>query len=211
MANVTFDKLYDQVLPYIPGAEKAIVDSQIRKALREFMKRTTLIRETFAFPTTDGAPNYQLTPSFGQVSSVLRVFLDNSDGVERELAPRGEDLRYAGIDNGQPNSWWSTVPNLLSLYPTPNGIYTVSVIAVITLKQDDTTFPEELAANYGEIIGAGAISALMAMPGKPWTSSPGSQSAGRTFSDGIKTIRAGLRDGGQPNQSTFRGIARFGA
>lgn len=211
MANVPFSRLYDQVLPYIPGAELPIVDVQIRKALREFMKRTTLIRETFSFPTVNDSPNYQLTPSFGQVASVLQVFIDNNVGDERELPPRGEDLRYAGLDNGEPNSWWTSVPNLLSLYPTPNGAYTISVIAAITLKQDDTVFPEELVTNYAEILAAGTISAMMAMPGKPWTSSPGSQSAGKTFSDGIKTIRGGLRDGGQPNQSTFRGIARFGA
>lgn len=211
MANVPFSRLYDQVLPYIPGAELPIVDVQIRKALREFMKRTTLIRETFAFPTLQDAGNYQLTPTFGQVASVLQVFLDNNVGDEIELPVRGEDLRYAGLSSSQPNSWWTTVPSLLSLYPTPDAAYTISVIAAITLKQDDTVFPEELVTNYAEIIAAGTISAMMAMPGKPWTQSAGSQSAGRTFSDGIKTIRGGLRDGGQPNQSTFRGIARFGA
>lgn len=210
MANVPFSRLYDQVLPYIPGAELPIVDVQIRKALREFMKRTTLIREDFVFPTLDGSPNYALTPAFGQVASVLRVFLDNN-GTNRELPVRGEDLRYPNVDNNAPDSWWTSVPSVLTLYPTPNAAYSVSVVAVVTLKQDDTTFPEELATNYAEIIAAGAISALMAMPGKPWTSSANSQAAGRTFSDGIKTIRGGLRDGGQPNQSTFRGIARFGA
>lgn len=210
MANVPFSRLYDQVLPYIPGAELPIVDVQIRKALREFMKRTTLIRETFVFPTVDGSSTYALTPAFGQVSSVLHVSIDNN-GTDRELPVRPEELRYANADESTPNSWWTTVPGMLTLYPTPDAAYSVSIIAVVTLKQDDTTFPEELATNYAEVIAAGAISALMAMPGKPWTSSANSQAAGRAFSDGIKTIRGGLRDGGQPNQSTFRGIARFGA
>lgn len=211
MANVPFSRLYNQVLPYIPGAEIPIIDVQIRKALREFMKRTTLIRQTFTFPTVEDYNTYQLSPTFGMMSSVLQVFIDDMDGNERELPVRPEELRYAGHENNQPDSWWSTTPDVLTLYPRPDGVYSVSVIGVVTLKQDDTTYPEELSDNYAEIIAAGAISALMAMPGKPWTSSGGSQSAGRTFSDGIKTIRAGLRDGGQPNQSTFRGIARFGA
>jgi len=211
MANVPFSRLYDQVLPYIPGAELPIVDVQIRKALREFMKRTTLIRQTFTFPTVAGFPSYQLTPTFGQMSSVLQVFLDNTDGHELELPVRTEEQRYAGVSPGQPNSYWSTLPNVVMLYPTPNDVFQISAIGVVTLKQDDTTFPEELLDNYAEIIAAGAIAALTAMQGKPWTSSPSSQAAGRTFSDGIKTIRASLRDGGQPNQSTFRGIARFGA
>lgn len=210
MANVPFSTLYDQVKPYLPGAESAMIDAQIRKVLREFMKRTTLIREQFAFDTIPGASTYQLIPAFGQVSSVLEVFYDDSSGNEIKLRPRPEELRYQRSP-AQPDSWWTAIPDMITVSPVPDNTYTISVRAATTLKQDDTTFPEDLAKHYGEAIAAGVMATMYAMPGKPWTSSQSSIQAGRVYNGAIRTIRGNLRDGGQPNQSTFRGIAGFGA
>lgn len=210
MANVPFSVLYDQTRPYLPGAEPGIIDAQIRKALREFMKRTTLIRETFAFDTIQDASTYQLIPSFGQVSSVLDVFYDDNAGNEIMLRPRPEEARYLRTP-AQPDSWWTSIPDILTMSPVPDGVYTVSVRAVISLKQDDTTFPEELYKHHAEALAAGVMALMYAMPGKPWTSSQNSKEAGRLYNGAIRTIRGNLRDGGQPNQSTFTGIAKFGA
>jgi hypothetical protein len=211
MANVPFSTLYDQVRPYLPGAEPAFINEQIRKVLREFMKRTTLVRETFAFDTTAGMSTYQLIPGFGQVSSVLEVFYDEpGSGIERELRARPESARYLRSP-AKPDSWWTSLPDIITLSPTPDAIYTISVRAATTLKQDATTFPEELLAHHAEAIAAGVMAIMYAMPGKPWTAGQAAKEAGRTFNGAIRTIRGNLRDGGQPNQSTFRGVAGFGA
>ncbi|MGU7895811.1 hypothetical protein, partial [Escherichia coli] len=94
MANVPFSRLYDQVLPYLPGAETAIVDSQIRKVLREFMKRTTICRQSFVITTVAGVSAYRLEPTFGQVSSVLHVWQDGGSPLpnvpEEMLAPAAD-------------------------------------------------------------------------------------------------------------------------
>lgn len=211
MANVPFSALYDQVRPYLPGAEPAFIDAQIRKVLREFMKRTTLVRETFAFDTVNGMATYHLIPGFGQVSSVLEVFYDDpTNHHEIELRPRPESARYLRSP-GQPDSWWTSLPDIITLSPTPDAIYTVSVRAAVTLKQDDTVFPDQLLAHHAEAIAAGVMAIMYAMPGKPWTSGQAAKEAGRTYNGAIRTIRGNLRDGGQPNQSTFRGVAGFGA
>ena len=56
----------------------------------------------------------------------------------------------------------------------------------------------------------GTLSMMYGMAGKPWTSTKGAQEAGRGFSQEIKSIRGRLRDGGQPNQSTFSPLFKFG-
>lgn len=209
MANVPFSTLYDQVLPYLPSAEPAIVDSQIRKVLREFMKRTTIIRQTFAFSSVAPIDVYQLVPTFGQVSSVLRVYIGTApDLVQLPVVPE-ESLRPA--EDAKPRGWYTMLPHLLTLYPRPDATYDITVEAVVTLKQDDVDFPEELYLQYGEAIACGVLALMYSMPGKPWTQAQAAKESGRLYSGMIKTIRATLRDGGQPNQSTFQGIARFGA
>lgn len=207
MANVPFSSLYDQVLPYLPGAETPIVNAQIRKVVREFMKRTTIVRETFLFDTVPSVSTYQLNPTFGQVSSILEVWVDNGT---RPIPPSVEENRVPTVED-KPRSWFTMLPHLLTMYPQPDGVYPIMCNAAITLTQTDTELPEELVAQYAEILAAGTLAAMFSMPGKPWTQTQAAKEAGRSFSGGIKTIRASLRDGGQPNQSTFRGIARFGA
>ena len=206
MANVAFSNLHDQVLPYLPGAEKGIVDFQIRKVVREFMKRTTIIRETFTFNTVGGASTYLLTPASPdfQVSSIIAVWVD---GKLVDPIPEDKRLRAA---SGPPKGWWTSIPHLLNIYPQPDAGYAVEVNAALSLTQTATLMPEELIAQYAEAIAAGTLATMMGMPGKPWTQSQSAKEAGRTFAGVIKTIRGNLRDGGQPNQSTFQAARRFG-
>lgn len=204
---VPFDQLYTLILPYLPGAEIPIVNSQIRKAVREFMKRTTIERESFAFNTQAGVSDYRLLPSAGMVSSVMAVY---RDPLAPPLKVITEETRLPAAA-GEPRGWFTTVPDLLTLYPTPDAEYAVTCNAVITLQPSDVQLPEDLVTHYGEAIAAGVLSLMMDMPGKPWSQPNAAKGYGRVFSGQIKTLRASLRDGGQPNQSTFRGVARFGA
>lgn len=206
MANVPFSALYDQILPYLPGAEKPIVDSQIRKVAREFLKRTTLVREAFVFDTTAGVSTYLLTPSFGQVSSILDVWVDTTV----KLSPVPEHKR-APADAKKPDGWFTLIPHLLNLYPQPDAVYPITCNAVVTLNQTDTGIPEEVVNQHAEALAAGVLAAMFGMPGKPWTQAQSAKESGRIYSGVIKTLRGQLRDGGQPNQSTFQPIARFGA
>lgn len=207
MDLVPFSALYDYIIPYVPGVEKPIVDSQIRKATREFMKRTTLFRETFSFPTIPGTSTYQLVPTFGQVASVIQAWIDTD---MHDLKPAVEHKRPP-VGARKPEAWFTTIPDMLTLYAQPDAVYTITVNAVVTLKIIDTELPRALALHHAEALSAGVLALLYSMPGKPWTQSDAAREAGRIYAGAINTIRASLRDGGQPNQSTFIGAAKFGA
>ena len=207
METVPFSAMYDHVLPYLPAAEPPIVDSQMRKIVREFMKRTTLFRETFEFATEAGTDVYRLTPTFGQVSSVIEVRFPG----RLPLPVVTEERRILPATPAEPRGWSTTLPDLLTLHPVPDAAYTLRCTGVLTLKQDDTEIPAAIVEHHAEAVAAGVLAAMFGMPGKPWTQSQSSKESGRVFNGVIRTIRGQLRDGGQPNQSTFRGIARFGA
>lgn len=205
----TFDQLYDFVLPYLPGAETGIVDFHIRRTLREFFRRTTVWRETFEFDTALAgetyADTYQLTPSNGQVSSVLQVYLDG-----QQLGPVAEARRDPLASPRKPAGWHALVPHVLTLYPAPDAEYPVKVTAAITLPIGDVNeFPDSVLQAYAEPIAAGVIGAMLLMPGKPWSQSKAAPEYNRVFGGAVREIRGRLRDGGQPSHSTFIG-PRFG-
>jgi hypothetical protein len=206
MTPVPLNTLYDLLLPYLPAVETPLLDSQIVKVARDFFKRTTLLREEFVFNTAVGIAEYQLNPTYGEVSSILEIW---PDGGVYPLSAVPEDRR-SRRDAGQPQGWFSLLPNLPQIYPTPDGEYTLRVRAVIRPKHDDTTLPGEYVDQYREQLAAGVLAAMFGMPGKPWTQSKAAADAGRMYAGEIKTIRATLRDGGQPNQSTFTAARRFG-
>lgn len=200
-----FSDLYDFVLPYLPGAEIPLVDASIRKAARDFLRRTTLKREEFAFPTVPGVSQYQLNGLSGQVSSVMWV---REEGQEGLLPVATEDYRR---QNGRRTAWWSPTPTVLALYPTPEKVVEMRLEAAVTLPLDATDLPDNLLDTYAEVLASGVLSMMYAMPGKPWTSRDAAVVAGRAYSQEIKTIRGRLRDGGQSNQSTFSPTFKFGA
>lgn len=210
MANVNFSALYDHILPYLPGAELPVIDLHIRRVLREFYRRTTLWRETFEFATTTDR-TYLLTPTSGNVHSVLSVSVDGQriDPLPESRQPTPAQI--AAMDPGVPCAWYSNYANMLSLDPTPTAGIPISAVGVITIPLDlaTTQFPEETYNDFCEPIAAGVIGEMMNMPGKPWTQE---KSAGRFSGTFVRTViatRAKLRDGGQPNVSTLRG-PRFG-
>jgi hypothetical protein len=208
MADVPFSALYDQVLPYLPGAELGIVDSNIRKAVREWMKRTTTFREIFVVDTVAGISDYRLLPASAnrQVSAIIAVY---PDGEQRPIDVVPEDRRHP-IAAGYPNKWFTQITDVLSFYPQPDNVYRYTVNAVTILKQDAVAMPEELIAFHGEPLAAGVLATMMGMPGKPWTQQQAGAQYGRIYSGAIRTERGKLRDGGQPNQSTFQPRVTFG-
>ena len=202
----TFNDLYDYTMPYLPGAEPGIIDFHIRRALREFFKRTSVWREVIEFTTTPGEATYQLQPTAGVVAAVMSVHID---GHWRAAIP--ENKRDPYIAAGLPTAWYSLLPQVITLYPQPAGTTGIRVEAALTLPLDDTarSFPDSVLEEHAEAIAAGVISAMMLMPGKPWTQREAGAMYGRIFGSAIRDTRGKLRDGGQPNQSTFHG-PRFG-
>lgn len=209
MADIDFDVLYDYVLPYLPGAEKGIVDFHIRRVLREFFKRTTIWRLQFQFVTTPGTSDYQLVPGAAnqQVSSILSVDVDT-----KEVPVVPEDRRDRNATPGKPTGWYNTLPQLLTLYPTPDAAYTIRVNAALTLPIDtaERSVPANVINEYAEKLAAGVISGMMLMPGKPWTKLDVGASYGRIYGACLRETRGQIRDGGQPSASTFIAARKFG-
>lgn len=198
--------LHDQLLPYLPAVEIPLLNAQIVKTARDFFKRTTILREQFVFATVAGVAEYRLTPAYGEVSAIMAIWPADDTNPLKVVA---EDRR-ARAEAAQPRGWFAMLPDTPSFYPTPDAAYNFTVNAAVRPRSDATTLPGEVVTQYLEEIAAGVLAVMYGMPGKPWTQSKSATEAGRMYAGAVKTIRATLRDGGQPNQSTFTAARRFG-
>lgn len=205
MANL--DSFNPLVVPYLPGAEIGVLRLHARRVLREFLRRTTVWREQISFPTVGTSAMYRFAPTSGEVASILRVY---RAGQQRPLPVATEIARSANVAEGEPRAWHAALPQVVSLYPAPDGVYAMVAevalsIPIQQLAPDDDAFDEDVFAHHGEDIASGIIGYMMAMPGKPWTQVKMATTYLQRYENAMRALRARVRDGGQTNVSTLHG------
>jgi len=198
MAN--FSDLRDYVLPELRGIEPETVDFYIRQVGRDFLKTTTLWRETILLPLQVGLTDYRLTPrNGGQVAGVLKVGrADNSGGVVHNLREAERPGPGFVADAGEPDGWWQVYPGVIKLRRPPDKVYQLPILVYkqLTLDPSDDLLPDEAFDVYAETLAYGVKARLHAMPSKPWT-----DTMMATVNNGLYTqqkfaVRAKLREGG---------------
>jgi len=198
----TFKDLYDHVLPSVRGVDSPLVDYHIRRVLRDFLKKTTVWRETLPLLLTAGKTDYRLTPAAsGQVGGVLRVY-NRATGLP--LHNRDEGCVVNGVvDAGAPDQWWQVYPSLISFNRPPSESQQLDVEAykVVTLDPADDYFPDDVYENFVEIISNGVMSALQMMPAKPWTDTTMATVNNALYKKATYALRAKIRGGGAGNHS----------
>lgn len=208
MANLA--SFRNLTIPYLPGAEVGVIDLHARRCLREFFMRTTVWRQSVDFTTSAGNSDYRITMPTGQdVASILNVLRDPETGGEKKpLGKTTEVQRTSPHPPAMPRGWYYSLPQVVSVWPVPDGVYNLTAELAITLPilyDGEDTFPDDVFATYGEDIAAGIIGYMMGMPGKPWTQVQAGGGYVNRYENRIKTLRGKIRDGGSPNVSTARG------
>lgn len=203
MAN--FADLRDYVLPEIRGVEPETVDFYIRQVARDFLKATTLWRETIILPLTVGATDYRLSPrNGGQVAGVLDV--GSATGATQPLHNLPESARPAPgvvVEPGEPDGWWQVYPGVIKLRRPPDKVYQLPIQVFKQLTQDpsDDLLPDEAFDSYAEELAYGVRARLHAMPSKPWTDTTMATVNHGFYTRAKFAIRAKIREGGSYSHS----------
>lgn len=201
----SFIDLHDYVLPEIRNVETETLDFYIRQVTRDFLKATTLWRETLLVPLKVGATDYRLSPrNGGQVAGVLSVGkVDGSGALLRNLNELQRPGPGAVMTPGEPDGWWQVYPGVIKLSRPPDAVYQLPILVYkqLTLDPSDDVIPDEAFDAYAEALSFGVKARLHAMPSKPWT-----DTVMATVNNGLYTttkfaVRAKLRDGGANSHS----------
>lgn len=100
----------------------------------------------------------------------------------------------------RPRGFSFTPPNQVNLYPVPNGIYTITCLCPVQPKKDGVWIPDELAQNYDDVIGSGALQWILSQRGDDLYDPEQAAIEGNTFNAGISRAKAeAIRDMQQYN------------
>lgn len=196
----TFADMYDFVMTEIRGVETTVVDFNVRKVTRDFLKRTTMWREVLQLPMTVGATAYRLVPhNGGIVAGVLSVGTRDGkfDGMPGLTENRLSAPGYAQ-QPGDATGWHSLYPNVIEFREAPTEAYTLPIAVYKTLSLDpqDDLIPDEVFDNYAEVLANGIKANLQAMPSKPWTDMTNAQLNNTLYARATNAAIAALRRGG---------------
>jgi hypothetical protein len=184
---------FDFVLPMLPGVPQDLATLHIRSAAIDFLAETGVYQETL--PPIDvvyGEPEFTLeAPDGFAMVRVMQMYCSGKEmnpDYEDRLASLGWDWRD---QEGTPAAYIQYSSERVRLVPIPDRNIDNGISVKVALKPSrlGTGIPDYVFEDYVEIIAAGAISSLAAIPAKPWTSADVETKYGAKFSKGKRDTK----------------------
>jgi hypothetical protein len=215
-------------MPSVPKAPTIMVEKFVKDAIVEFAKLTHRMQVDIApVNVIAGSALYAIDNPVGfQVLSISRLFFDGKPLVS--VSENQLDLEWRSLNSmhcicsnmdgegwrdyeaDTPTVFYQPKPNEVRLVATPNaaltGGLTGRVVVYPTLSM--TTIDDDIYNEFYEVIAAGALARLMAVPSQPWTSAPMVNYYRAIFDDGVSDARAKVSRGhAQQNAQHLRTTA----
>lgn len=198
-----FSDLYDLIRSNIRGVEEPTIDMYTRLVTRDFLKATTLWRETLTVQVMPGITEYNISArSGGLVAGILEV-LNPPQSLRVKNVDESRRMDPILLEPQRPDGWWSLYPGVISFNRVPDANYTFLVKTYKQLTQDptDVYIPDEVFDNYGDDLAEGVKARVLAMPSKPWTDTNMATVANTLYIKSRSAIRAKIRNGGAAGHS----------
>lgn len=164
----------------VPGASKTDIDSVVRAVVREFCSKTLLyIRQLTAIDIVALTGTYTLVaPANCAIVSVERVEVDG-----QYVNPTSLDLLNRSPENwqtdeaNQPINYMVDAEKILRFKEIPDTAITGGLVVWASLKPTASTdvIPDFIVDDWYDTILNGAVSSLLRIPQKSWTSIEGSE------------------------------------
>lgn len=212
MAN--FKDFYDYIMPALRGVEGPMVDFELRKAVRDWQRSTTMWREAVPLTLQVGKTDYRVEPKdSGITAGILSMPYPTDPSRSMDSIDEGHRWPEGYLpDAGVPDGWWQLYPGVFRVNRAPDQAYPIMVLIFKQMSQDpsDDFIPDDLFDQYAEKIASGALSQLLAMPAKPWRDTTMATYHALQFTKAKQALRAKLRRGGSIASSRVRAPAFAG-
>ena len=167
-----------RIAPRVPGCSDALIDQAVLDACIDFCERSLVVKRMLdSFVTKPLQAIYDLYGANQQgVAQIMRVWVDST-----EITPLDEDaistpFGFVSSVPGQsnpgstPRFFNETEPNSISLYPTPDKVYTLNMRVALKPMRSATQVEDQLFEDWVEVVMDGAFARLFAMPAQEFTS-----------------------------------------
>lgn len=201
-----FSDLYDGVMKEVRGAEPPTIDYNIRRIGREFLKATTLWRESIPITLRAGAIDYRLVPNQGGlVAGILNLpRVDDASRTMNELNEGNQTPATYLAQAGKPDGYWELYPGVFKINRPPDVDYPiiVDVFKQLTLDPDDDFLPDDLVDYHQDALVAGVLARMKSMDSVPWRDTTMATIYNTEYNREKFAVRARLRNGSQRNNMT---------
>lgn len=169
---LTVRSLLSKVHPFRTDLEEERSIHAIQETVRKICRQTGMAKVTVAASTVANTATVSLASPVtgGDVFRVHRVrILDTALSSYRILSVVNSTdvddvLSYRNESEGEPVSWSYAGSDIIELFPTPDAIYTLEVIASYVPEGEIDTIP--LPDESEDAIVAGALATLLMLPGR---------------------------------------------
>ncbi len=155
------------------GVPRRILVQAFRRAVREFCRRTRWSTRTLpVIATVVDTVQYTLLldPADDQVEVIgVRWARINTGGKWERLTERFVDAVRLNDGSSEPDGYEYRPHGLIALDPPPNGIWNVTVKAIVQPIRGATSIDDNLLVDWEDGLKAGTLYHLYRMPGVAWT------------------------------------------
>lgn len=156
-----------RLYPRLSGIDKNLLRNELRDALRRFCIESEIWRYVFeVLPVEQGEQVYRIAEQEGtKIVRVESLFYACESGQEIKI-PERQDVQQ-NMDSFQ--YWYESEPSMIVLNEKPEEDDQYRANVILRPVDGGERFPIELFERWKEIIHAGAMAELYAMPNKTWS------------------------------------------
>lgn len=174
--SVAYTAMLDDVWPFVPGAEEALIVHALRRATREFCRKSrVLTAPVTALAVTALAASTPLPvtalPAATEVDRIEIMFWNDNTNALTPIDVSSQTQVGPNPGDSYSEPQFCYVKNLsdLVLVPVPAEAGTVTGTLIMQPTLASTECADELANRHRHTIAAGALAYLLGIPKKPWS------------------------------------------
>lgn len=168
-----FDTLLKDTSPQLPGAQRSVIDRELRLVTREFFNRSyawTEMLQDLNVAAGEVATALNEGDAEAEVIGVLDVAFNGRGLTPMPKRPAEADV--SGNSADAPQYWYMhSVPDEIMLYPflatAQTGLLTVEV--ALTPVRSQTKLPRQVTHKYYDALVDGLLARMFSHPNKPYT------------------------------------------
>lgn len=198
--------VYDSLRPYIQdeigGVSPMLLKQHVASVLQDFLKATSVWKETYIYNVADGDRLYTVTPSnsaimeIHSINTIRRVtgrkaaVLDGNTIVTPEVLD-GDTVNFNTL---QPQQEYATIQKSswivqMAQQATEDQYKGLEIQCAIRSARRATTLPERILSDWYDAIAGGVKHKLMIMPKKSWSDPQTSLYYRSMYENGVKQAR----------------------
>jgi len=189
--------LLQDVAQVVRRCPEPTLTQSILRAARIFCTETRWLRREATFDTVAEQDRYELLLATGENdlevigARLIRINDPTAPMGRTQIGPSSPTVWNVNAASGRPYTYGYVPEAMVDLFPTPDGVYTGTVVAQVTPTRTASTLPVDLLAKWEYALIDGATEYLLKIPGQAWTNPAlARQEYGMKFRAAINNARA---------------------